>query len=558
MGYIRLIFFVCICGQLMAQDALNMTLLGHWDDPDLIVFGDQKYNDCWGYEADGREYAIMGSLRKVHFFDITDPSDIVEVAALESSNVATSYWRDFKTYGHYAYSVADMPGSAEGLLVFDLSDLPNSVTLINEITSGFQRCHSIFIDTQHGRLYAAGTNTRSNGLIVYDLTTDPVNPEIIGDVQLLGGYVHDVHVRDHIAFCSQGPNSGMRVHDMTNPQLPVQLGVLAGYTDSGYNHSSWLTSDGTHLAMCDENFGRSVKMANVEDFSSMVVTDIFKSTLEAPNATNSIAHNPFIVGNYLYVAYYHDGLQVYDISDPANVFRIAYYDTYPDNSTYSGFFGAWGTYPFLSSGNIIVSDMTYGLFVLEIDNLFLPVNLTRFESKKLEAGIQLTWHAENETQLKHYELQRVNGNQAQALGTLSKEEFYSEKGSYIFLDKHPVDGVNYYRLKTVDLDGTETLSGIISQRWSHEFNGAYRVYPTILSSQIQPEINIEVQSKNIGLAAISLIDMNGKTIFKETKMLEEGLPNVINLPMNLPAGTYFMGLQREGSLERDQYRLMVK
>lgn len=558
MGYLRLIFFVCICGQMIAQDALNMTLLGHWDDPDLIIQGDQKYNDCWGYEAGGREYAIMGSLRKVHFFDITDPANIIEVAALESSNVATSYWRDFKTYGQYAYGVADMPGSAEGLLVFDLSDLPNSVTLVNEITSGFQRCHNIFIDTEHGRLYAAGANTRSNGLIVYDLTVDPVNPEIIGDVQLLGGYVHDVYVRDHLAYCSQGTNSGMRVHDMTNPQLPEELGILSGYLDAGYNHSSWLTHDGKYLAMCDENYGKYVKLANVEDFSNMFVTDIFRSTLEAPNASNSIAHNPFIAGDYLFVSYYHDGLQVFDISDPDNVFRVAYYDTYPDNTNYSGFFGAWGTYPFLSSGNIIVSDMIYGLFILQTDDLFLPVDLTSFESQKLEAGIEVTWHAENETQLKQYELQRVNGNQVQVLSTFSKEEFHNKRGSYRFLDTQPSEGVNYYRLKTVDRDGTVTLSGIISQRWSHEFHGAYQVYPTILSSQDQMEINIKAPSQHAGLTSISLIDLNGKIIFKEKMMLEESSPNVINLPHNLPAGTYFLGLQKKGSLDRDQYRVMVK
>lgn len=202
--------------------------------------------------------------------------------------------------------------------------------------------------------------------------------------------------------------------------------------------------------------------------------------------------------------------------------------------------------------------MVYGLFILQTDNLFLPVDLTRFESQKLKEGIEVSWQAENEEVLKHYELQRITGNQVQVLSTISKEEFHKNRGSYIFLDKHPLEGVNYYRLKTIDLDGTETLSGIISQRWSHEFNGAYRVYPTILSSQIQPEINIETQSQHVGLTAISLIDMNGKTIFKEKKILEEGLPNVINLPMILPAGTYFLGLQKDGSLDRDQYRVMVK
>ena len=41
-----------------------------------------------------------------------------------------------------------------------------------------------------------------------------------------------------------------------------------------------------------------------------------------------------------------------------------FYDTYPDPDGRQ-FRGAWGVYPFLPSGNILVSDMQYGLFVFE-------------------------------------------------------------------------------------------------------------------------------------------------------------------------------------------------
>ncbi|HHS95875.1 MAG TPA: T9SS type A sorting domain-containing protein, partial [Phaeodactylibacter sp.] len=79
---------------------------------------------------------------------------------------------------------------------------------------------------------------------------------------------------------------------------------------------------------------------------------------------NSIPHNLIVRGNYLYVSYYYDGLQVYDISDPANPVRAYYYDTstLPNEQSYKG---AWGVYPFLPSGNILVSDMQNGLFVVE-------------------------------------------------------------------------------------------------------------------------------------------------------------------------------------------------
>src|SRR5690606_38295279 len=67
---------------------------------------------------------------------------------------------------------------------------------------------------------------------------------------------------------------------------------------------------------------------------------------------------------YIVISYYHDGVQVYDISDPRNPVRAGFYDTYPENTNFSGFQGCWGVYPYLPSGNIIASDITHGLFVL--------------------------------------------------------------------------------------------------------------------------------------------------------------------------------------------------
>ena len=64
------------------------------------------------------------------------------------------------------------------------------------------------------------------------------------------------------------------------------------------------------------------------------------------------------------VSYYEDGVQVIDISDPSNPRLVGYFDTFPNNNGYQGYFGCWGVYPFLPSGNIIASDRKYGLHVL--------------------------------------------------------------------------------------------------------------------------------------------------------------------------------------------------
>ena len=48
---------------------------------------------------------------------------------------------------------------------------------------------------------------------------------------------------------------------------------------------------------------------------------------------------------------------------------MAEYDTHPENTVYNGYFGNWGNYPWLPSGNIISGDMQNGLFMLKLDNM---------------------------------------------------------------------------------------------------------------------------------------------------------------------------------------------
>ncbi len=353
---IALLLLTTFAERLTAQQppSMNMEKLGSWRDPFL------NYNDIWGYtDCDGREYAILGSSIAVHFFDLQNPSNPVEIAAIQGGDWVI--WRDMKTYGQYAYSVCD--GCSEGLMVFDLSDLPNSVTKVLQTDEYFSSAHNIYIDVNSGRLHVVGANS---GDLIFDLTQDPSNPQLLSNLSWAGGYCHDVMVRHDTAYASHG-NNGLYVHDLSYPSVDLLLGSLTSYPESGYNHASWLSADGHYLVMADETHDRGLKLVDVSDLNDMTVTDVFRSALLAPDQTASIPHNPFIRGNLIICSYYHDGVQVFDFSDPENVQQVAWYDTYPDNTDYNGYEGCWGVYPFLPSGIIIGSDITYGLFVLQLD-----------------------------------------------------------------------------------------------------------------------------------------------------------------------------------------------
>ena len=365
MNKIIIFIFLSFPVFLAGQEQLNMSLLGQWDAPMLPATSGVKYNDIWGYaDCEGNEFAIVGSARYIHFINVTDPANPMEIGRFAGST--NSIWRDIKTYKQYAYAVADQGN--DGLLVFDLSQLPDSVSLVFQDNSNFTRSHNVFIDEPTGRLYLPGSNAISNGVAAYDLAGNPGEPAFLGTWPLPGGYFHDIYVRNHIAYCSHGGN-GLWVYDFSNLNDIQALGNLTSYPEQGYNHASWLNDAGDQLVFADETHGTSLKLADVSDLSDISILDLFRSELLAPAFTNSIPHNPFIRDQYAVVSYYHDGVQIFDLSNPEAVERIAYYDTYPENQNYAGYEGCWGVYPYLPSGNIIASDISHGLFILSADSI---------------------------------------------------------------------------------------------------------------------------------------------------------------------------------------------
>src|SRR6187549_1795923 len=218
------------------QESFNMTLFSNYDDPTLPTRLGIEYSDCWGYtHANGTEIAIIGGIEDILFVDITSPANPVllyshHVLNPSSGTVNQSAWRDFMTYGDYVYAASDE--GAAGLLIFDMSQAPAFITMVKQTTAFFNRTHTIFIDEENGKLYAGGSNTVSNGLVILDLLPNPNLPTLEANVPLNtvgGGYVHDMYVRDNVAYCSHGSLGKIQMYDFSNlPSFSV-IGSIENY-----------------------------------------------------------------------------------------------------------------------------------------------------------------------------------------------------------------------------------------------------------------------------------------------------------------------------------------
>ncbi|MFT5185431.1 MAG: choice-of-anchor B domain-containing protein, partial [Flavobacteriales bacterium] len=346
-----------------AQESLNCSLLYQWQDDELpgsAIF-DNTYNEIWGYSAEGREYAIIGSTMGTHIFDITEIGNAEEIHFFEGEVTGPNIiHRDFHDYSGYLYVVCDEGSSS--LQVIDMNGLPETATMVYDSSEILIRSHNIFIDESNAMMYVCGGEDQLR-LVSLENPEAPVEVldcnDDIPEWQTVG-YLHDIYVKDGIAYCNNG--SGLFIvdfSDLTNVQV---LGSLTDYSESGYNHSGWLHESGQYYALADETHGMRIKLLDVSDPTDITEVSLFGSGINE----NSIAHNLIFEGDILHVSYYYDGYYAFDISDPENPETIAFYDT-SEIAHGTSYKGAWGVYPLLSSGKILVSDMQEGLFVLGLE-----------------------------------------------------------------------------------------------------------------------------------------------------------------------------------------------
>ena len=317
-------------------------------------------NDVWHYTAnDGKDYALVGLRSGVSIVSLANPAQPLEVQFIPG---AYSTWRDLKVWGHHAYVTADQPGSREGLLVIDLSGLPDEVTwqnwkpLLPGQTDSLFTCHNLWVD-ESGYCYLSGCNVNNGGVVFLDVFSQPGNPQLAGFNAPV--YAHDCYTLNNRLFTADVYAGQFAIYDVSDKSNPLLLATQQ--TPFQFCHNVWPSADGKTLFTTDEKPNAPTAAYDVSDPGNIRLLDEFRP--EASKNSGVIPHNAHVFGNFVVISHYTDGCVIFDASRPDNLVEIATYDTSPDFA--SGFHGAWGADPFLSSGLIAVTDIENGLFILK-------------------------------------------------------------------------------------------------------------------------------------------------------------------------------------------------
>jgi choice-of-anchor B domain-containing protein len=392
---------VCVNGFAGDHACQNMDLLAHVPLSSFST-NPSAANDVWGFYDvnDGKEYAILGLRNGVGVVEVTDPEAPRMVGSVSSESTS---WRDIKVYQHfnrvtarwdsYAYVTAD--SASVGTMIVDLRSLPNEISVAASDNSDIS-AHNVYlsnVDYSLGValngvdpfLHIAGSNRNGGAFNTYRLD-NPVEPESVysNESSSRTNYSHDVSSmvvtddRKDTQCVAAGPHceiffdfneDNFQIWDKTQNSAPSRLSTTS-YPKVSYVHSGWYTEDKQVVLVHDEldemdyGLNSTVRLFELSDFGSPSLL----STWTGP--TGAIDHNGFVRGNRYYMSNYTRGVTVLDISDTSNPVDIGFFDTFPvsDNTSFNG---AWGVYPYLPSGVVLVSDISSGLYIVR-DNTVQP------------------------------------------------------------------------------------------------------------------------------------------------------------------------------------------
>ncbi|HEY6163111.1 MAG TPA: choice-of-anchor B family protein [Bacteroidia bacterium] len=341
--------FTAIAALAFSQN-MNVTFRANMTFP-----GQTLANICGYVDSQGNEYALCGGSQGLIIVDVTNPSNpVLKVTVPEVNNL----WKEIKVYGNYAYVTTEGGG---GLHIIDLSPLPNTTlpshyyTGDGAIAGQLNKVHALHIDTTKKFIYLFGGDLNPGGAIALDINVDPYNPTYAG--RYSANYIHDGYVDNDTLYGAhiyQGYFSVINFANKTSPQV-----LQTQNTPGNFTHNTWPSNDKKYLFTTDEVSNSYLSSYDISNLNNITLLDKIQSN----PGSNSIVHNTHILNNWAITSWYRDGITIVDVTRPNNLIQVGNYDTYPAGSG-SGYDGAWGVYPFLPSGTIVVSNINEGLFVL--------------------------------------------------------------------------------------------------------------------------------------------------------------------------------------------------
>jgi hypothetical protein len=180
-------------------------------------------------------------------------------------------------------------------------------------------------------------------------------------------------------------------------------------------------------------------------------------------------------------------------------------------------------------------------------DILLPFQLTQFDAAWTSQGVELRWTSVQEESVQAYAVERSpDARTWSRIGQVDAIRAPGHEKQYRYTDRQPLDGVGYYRLKSIETSGPGQYSKVLTVRTQTQPGNAVRsIYPNPASDYLVLDVDPSVTGS---LQAI-VHAADGRMVM--TRTLAPG-KNRLNCS-EWPRGSYFVSItNNEGLIRRER------
>lgn len=299
--------------RLVSESALSMGL-----PADVYVHRQHAYVVSINHYAGGAPGGLT-------VFDVSDPSHPRRTKQL--SLPGDSYWNAAWAKDDALY----IASKSSGVVVFDISN-PADPVMVRSVPGGAPLdVHTLFVDGN--RLYAVSPGPAPHGeTLILDIST-PLNPILLNrfsasDTTSPVPSAHDSFAYQDRLYVNTF-SSGYVIFDVKDAMNPLELGHYTFDTENSFatSHAGAVgTFAGRTIAFEGGEYqGAHLRVLDMTDPTHIPLIGSYKLRLQTS------IHNMILKDKRLYIAHYHEGLRVLDVSIPPQPREIAYFNTFRES-----------------------------------------------------------------------------------------------------------------------------------------------------------------------------------------------------------------------------------
>lgn len=174
--------------------------------------------------------------------------------------------------------------------------------------------------------------------------------------------------------------------------------------------------------------------------------------------------------------------------------------------------------------------------ILGCDRIILPVELLSFDAERATEEVHVSWSTGSEKESSYFGIERcTDGASFAEIGRVEAMGTSMMRQDYHFVDPEPEQGVNYYRLRMVDTDGSFEYSDIDVVIMGSPTR------MTLFPNPANDQLHITLEKAMDGPVMVEVFDATGRAVLQRTLNVSDAFQTHINVA-DLAQGSYMLRL----------------